>query len=402
MTQNIFQRFDHWICRAVFSFLNPFELAAAQATCTSWHATCITLWRETLNFKPIRLLTYKYRYDLGDKLLALKAWKNNFSSGAIAVIGGCKDHFDAVQHSCFAFKDNTAQFDIIDFPSDNFPGNLSACSTAIDGMGRLHCIGGWTGQESTKHTRILDFVDMRYERTWNLGVDYPILQCFSAGTTTTTGDIFVCGGGSTMWQGADVFSKVFIQKHSDIPAEWFELCPMSSLRCGHVAVTFFDGKIMALGGYGGTTSYLKSTEIYDINTNRWIESTPMNIARTGLGACIGTCGSVYAVGGSSNGIWGHASIERLDPREGKFKLLPDMKYQRAYTSACFSGCGHILYTLGGISLDMNIGTELEANSIEWFDTRIQRWSEIPMSIDCPLVRSGDISRADHQMLYILS
>lgn len=85
---------------------------------------------------------------------------------------------------------------------------------------------------------------------------------------------------------------------------------MLQRRCGHAALTLFDGSVVTLGGYGGGSDYLRSVELLDPAMLRWISLPPMTVARSGPAAAVGPGGAIYVAGGSPDGSIGHKSLER--------------------------------------------------------------------------------------------
>eukprot|EP01042_Synura_sphagnicola_P001776 gene1776-2085_t len=241
---------------------------------------------------------------------------------------------------------------------------------------------------------------------WTSGPILPKALCFGACASLSDGSLFISGGGLTMWQGSTVFSSCYllqeaVRTESEPYQHWSSSpSPMLSSRCGHTAITLLNGNVLVCGGYGGQTSYLSSTEIFDPQRNQWVAAADMRARRTGLGASLGPCGAVYALGGSADGLTGDESMERYDPREGKWRTCCPMKMKRCYYSACFGGSG-ILYAMGGVDVFDNPHLNL-VHCFEWYDRRADAWSSIPLALrDLVNIREFDTHRADHQMIYLM-
>lgn len=386
-------KFDELIMENILSFLNAIEIVMSESL--SKKTFFKVNWTKIKNRQ--RFLTYKNRCDFTDKEYSVIAWKNSFGGGNIIMFSGNRGHVSPVKKSCIGFKDSTVDFTLVEYPQTGLPKNVCGLTSTINSDGHIIGFGGWKGEESLSSSCVLNVNEL--DKGWTSGVTLPKAMCFASTTTCTNGQILLAGGGETMWQGSEVYSDVFLLTQE---GDWTRCSPMSEERCGHVAVTLLDSKIFVAGGYGGSSVYHSSTEMYDPQCDRWINYKYMNSGRTGLGLAVCPYGAVYAVGGSDDGALGTASVIRTDPREGKWCEVARMRLRRAYTAACFGGSG-TLFVSGGIN------GNTQSSLVEWFDPRKPTaWSPMPNILVDEFRDEGTIllykglMRNSHQMQYVMT
>jgi len=81
-------------------------------------------------------------------------------------------------------------------------------------------------------------------------------------------------------------STAVVEVYREDEGRWSYAPPMSSPRSRFAAVTFADGKIYALGGWGGS-AHLNTVERFDPRNTRWEFVPHMNLlhAISGFGYC---------------------------------------------------------------------------------------------------------------------
>jgi hypothetical protein len=84
---------------------------------------------------------------------------------------------------------------------------------------------------------------------------------------------------------------------------------MSSIRSGHTATLLQNGKVLVTGGRGSST-YLKTAEIYDPTAGTWSSAGQMSEARTAHSATLLNNGDVLIVGGYASGYPSISEIYR--------------------------------------------------------------------------------------------
>eukprot|EP00752_Nemacystus_decipiens_P006670 g5997.t1 len=190
-------------------------------------------------------------------------------------------------------------------------------------------------------------------------------RCFLGAAFEASGALLAVGGGTGPYRNASAFETVEMLLPG--ATSWVPGPSMAEARCGLGVTAVADGKIFAVGGYGGNLAYLSSAEVLDPCSGQWASLAPMKRRRTGVAVAAGPCGRLYAVGGSSNGSHGLSSVETFDPREGKWGSSPRMIFGRAYCCASFAASG-CLYVLGGTSVPAGV-----LRTVEVFDPRAERW-----------------------------
>jgi hypothetical protein len=128
--------------------------------------------------------------------------------------------------------------------------------------------------------------------------------------------------------------------------QWTELPPMKTKRDELSVAIGPDGKIYAIGGYGGPDSTcLKSVERFNFQNFEWEKVADMNVPRRAL-AAVSLPDGVYAIGGY-NGSKYLASMERYDESQNKWIMCSEMNSPRWTLSAVSSNDWQYIYTIGG-------------------------------------------------------
>ncbi|CAM9555870.1 unnamed protein product, partial [Choristocarpus tenellus] len=210
--------------------------------------------------------------------------------------------------------------------------------------------GDSSQQQSLAHLscqRSLEFKGKeRRTLEWTQLPSLKVARCFLGAAFDPHGALVAIGGGDGMYIDASTFQSTEVLHPGS--KSWKPGPSMIERRCGLGCAAHVDGKLYAIGGYGGNMLYHSSAEVLDPGSDLWMPLPSMLRRRTGLGLAWGPHGRLYAVGGTANGSIGHKTVERFDPREGKWTYCPSMTLGRAYCSAAFGASGH-LYVVGGLS-----------------------------------------------------
>ncbi|XP_045190861.1 influenza virus NS1A-binding protein homolog B-like isoform X2 [Mercenaria mercenaria] len=144
---------------------------------------------------------------------------------------------------------------------------------------------------------------------------------------------------------------------------------MSTNRCAF-GLKALDGRLFACGGYD-RGECLKSTEVYDFETNQWSLLGEMKSARGRFSTALYE-GKIYACGGSS-GNHDMKTVECYDPSENKWQIVAEAPRGKPSPGiAIFQGK---LYVLGGC-----IG-QSTVSSCEMLDLETKEWKSIsPMRL----------------------
>jgi len=149
---------------------------------------------------------------------------------------------------------------------------------------------------------------------------------------------------------------------------WSKLPKMNMKRDELAACMGPDGRIYAIGGYGGgENSCLASAERFDLKTGKWELIAPMKEPRRALSA-VALPDGIYAIGGY-NGKEYVATVERYDIFSNEWVAVTPMRRARCTLSAVVSGDCQYIYALGGFN-----GTAL--SSVERYDVTKDAWEEV--------------------------
>jgi hypothetical protein len=399
--------FDRFVFYEILHFLDPLECAKVEAVRKLWRDWIQegSFWQIVRCGPLINHLTFRKAIGLSDKAISLWAWL--FVSGRtrayISLVGGSRDE-PACYNATLNFVDTAESYSVSEETYTDeesyFPAEISASAVTLDCKGAILSFGGWCGEEATN-------VCMRRDTRhapWKLFHQLPIPRCcYAAATCTVEGDVIVSGGGSSIFNGAEVFQHSFVLRadNSNRDDDWGRLPDMCQPRCGHGSVTLPSGRCYVVGGYGGGSLYHTSSEFFCAHQMAWIPSAPMLHSRSGAGVTVSPQGCIYAVGGSPDGLSAHDSVEMFDERVGRWEVLPHrMTCCRGYNGACFGPSG-ILYAAGGLDNDECMA------SIEWMDPRTNTWQLLTQEqqlgpFDVTPVDDWDrryLFRADFQMVW---
>jgi N-acetylneuraminic acid mutarotase len=112
---------------------------------------------------------------------------------------------------------------------------------------------------------------------------------------------------------------------------------------GKVAATSANGKIYAIGGYGGGNT----VEVYDPLTNSWSSAAPMPTARAELAAA-NVNGKIYAIGGIGAVGANLRTVEVYDPLTDSWSSAALMSTARAQLAA--ANVNGKIYAVGGLDV----------------------------------------------------
>ena len=160
---------------------------------------------------------------------------------------------------------------------------------------------------------------------------------------------------------------------------------------GNFGVAVLDGKLYAVGGYGG--DILSSVERYDPALDAWEEVAPMASAREAHTMAV-LDGKLYAVGGF--GDWNLSSVERYDPATNAWEAVAPMAEARGTVGvAVLDGK---LYAAGGMLREAENEEEEDVpiNRVERFDSSTNAWEEVaPMATARHSAHAGNARACPH-------
>jgi len=188
-------------------------------------------------------------------------------------------------------------------------------------------------------------------------------------TRMRDGRILVAGGEYQNGSGWALLDSVEV--FDPTTRHWSEATPMNDARSGHTATLLASGKVMVVGGQGGSAANkvpLASVEVYTPHTDRWAHIASLHQARFGHTATELVDGRVLVVGGV--GPEGLAGTEIFDSRTGRWTPAAPLREQRR---------GHIAVTLPDqrVLVAGGLGEEGVLKSVEMYDPHSNRWIEAP-------------------------
>lgn len=264
--------------------------------------------------------------------------------------------------------------------------------TAAAVGGKIYLIGGFSEPSlstllTLTVTQAVEEYDPATDR-WSTRAPLPV-GLHHAGAAAVDDRLFVVGGFTpslfSVWQPV----ATLYEYHPDSDA-WTVRAPMPTPR-GALAVTVFDGKLFAIGGYG-TTGNSSAVEIYDPATDTWSAAAPLPTPRDHLAAAtVGT--RIYAIGGRLNRDYGRnlAVTNAYDPAAKRWTRMADMPTARSGITAAV--LGGWIYVLGGE------GREGTFPNNEAYAPEEDRWRTMAAM---PSGRHGLGSAVVNGRLYVLS
>ncbi|MHC4597240.1 MAG: Kelch repeat-containing protein, partial [Planctomycetota bacterium] len=151
---------------------------------------------------------------------------------------------------------------------------------------------------------------------------------------------------------------------------WTEKAPMPTARTTLSASTV-DGKIYAIGGYGGRSA----VEQYNPVTDTWTKKASLPTPRQWLSTSA-VNGKIYAIGGDARGgAPGLSTVEEYDPATDTWteEALTPMPTARFTLST--SVVDGKIYAIGGILRATQSGPETPSSAVEAYDPETDTWTE---------------------------
>ncbi|MGX4282604.1 MULTISPECIES: Kelch repeat-containing protein [unclassified Bacillus (in: firmicutes)] len=203
--------------------------------------------------------------------------------------------------------------------------------------------------------------DQTEVKTWEGKEDLPKeLSLFS--TAVIDGKIYVIGGNNN----GKVQNQIYV--YDPKQNKWIEKVSMNEGREG-AAIAVVDHKIYVIGGYGednsGSKTYLKTVEVYDINTDSWTKGIELPKPLTGSSATV-IGKDIYLIGGfnPSEGPTSNTYIYNTDTKTWSEKSSLPIPL-RALSTATVK---EKIYAIGG---ENKSGF---SNSIFEYDPKTDNWT----------------------------
>jgi hypothetical protein len=186
------------------------------------------------------------------------------------------------------------------------------------------------------------------------------------------GRVLVIGGyGGT--QGALASCEIYNPKKGT----WQPTRPMNHPRQNPIAVPLPDGRVLVAGGWNAEEGVLSSSEIYDPATESWTGTAAMQVNRTGHRAVLLPEGKVLVTGGISGPFSrALAMCEIYDPESRTWTLVASMNQFRHSHHMILLQNGNVLVVGGYASSTATRMTDI----CEEYDAAKDAWTRV-MDID---------------------
>jgi N-acetylneuraminic acid mutarotase len=196
--------------------------------------------------------------------------------------------------------------------------------------------------------------------TWALTGSMTDAREYFPAVVLTNGKVLVSGGLSA---GGSVLAAA--ELYDPTTGTWSSAGSLSVARVAHTATLLQNGKVLVTGGCTSSPcgSIIAVSEIYDPASNSWSTTGSLNTARYYHSALKLKNGKVLAIGGYG----GANSCELYDPVKGTWSAVASMSTIRYYNTATLLQDGKVLVT-GGTQ------TRFPMGSAEIYDPTANTWT----------------------------
>jgi len=156
--------------------------------------------------------------------------------------------------------------------------------------------------------------------------------------------------------------EAMVEEYDPATDTWTARAPIPTARIGLAVVTASNGKLYAIGGYNDS-GILATVEEYDPVADTWATRTPMPTARYDLGVAAAPNGKIYAIGGVGGDL---TTVEEYDPATDSWTTRTSMSTPRYRLAVVMASQGK-LYALGG-----DAGLQILA-TVEEYDPVTDSW-----------------------------
>jgi len=182
----------------------------------------------------------------------------------------------------------------------------------------------------------------QFTYTWDSGTDIPAARsrhrALAPQHPQLRGAVFVTGG----YDGTALDT---CYRYDPADDAWTTLDSMATARYWHELVELADGKVLAIGGFGGAGVPITSVELYDPAADTWSTVSSMNFPRARFAAVLTSSGEVVVAGGLTTASEPTVTCESYDPDTDTWTRIGNSSVAR-YDSRAFT-YGSRIYVVGG-------------------------------------------------------
>ena len=170
---------------------------------------------------------------------------------------------------------------------------------------------------------------------------FPLVARFGhSATLLQSGKVVVAGGCTTSSCSTDTAVSELYDPTSN---SWSTTSSLNTARYYHTAVRLKTGKVLAIGGYTGTST--TSCELYDPSKGTWSNAASTNVARYFNGTTLLADGKVLVTGGDVS-RFALSSAELYDPSANTWTLTGNMTTGRYAHTATLLTDGDVVVAGG--------------------------------------------------------
>ncbi|WP_435744887.1 kelch repeat-containing protein [Nocardioides sp. SYSU DS0663] len=197
--------------------------------------------------------------------------------------------------------------------------------------------------------------------TWANVAPLPAARAALGAATDMQGRVYAIGGEI----GSTTYGTLY--RFDPATGQWSTLASMPTARRKFAAAADAQGRIYAIGGLTGNVLTTK-VERFDPSTGQWTTLASLPTVREGLAATADAEGRIYAIGGRAGSNY-YGTVERFDPSTGQWTTLPSISTRTALAAAT-DGQGRI-YAISGTN------SIAATNRVQRFDPDTGVWSDLP-------------------------
>ena len=221
------------------------------------------------------------------------------ADGRVLVVGGFVGEGTAPSRSAEVYDPAAGTWEAMGELAIGRGGN----ATALLGDGRVLIAGGWLGSDTyTETTELFEPATGKFEP----GPDLPVAADGLAATTLDDGSVLVVGGQHRFEVATDAAVRITPD------GEVVQVDPLATARFKHTVVTLPSGEALVLGGTVDDRVLLRTTELFDPDTNSFRPGPDLDQGRYKLtgSAAVLPDGRIVVAGGGPG-------VELLDPERGE-------------------------------------------------------------------------------------